>query len=200
MKRELRLPFLYLTKAKIQMKLNQILAISLILAISSFSYVGAYDSTHYKIHQGDVLDVSVWGDETLVKVIRVLPDGSISFPLAGYVMVAGFSPSEVEEKITKKLKKYLPDPEVTVIVNSTDGNKVYILGKVNKPGVIPLQGPMTILQALSISGGFNRFADLGEIKILRGRKVLEVDYDSLIRGKHLELNYPLQADDTILVP
>lgn len=182
------------------MKLNQILAISLILAISSFSYVSAYDSSHYKIHQGDVLDVSVWGDETLAKVIRVLPDGSISFPLAGYIMVAGFSSSEVEEKITKKLKKYLPDPEVTIIVNSTDGNKAYILGKVNKPGVIPLQGPMTILQAFSISGGFDRFAELGEIKILRGRKILEVDYDSLIRGKHLELNYLLQAGDTILVP
>ena len=182
------------------MKLNAILLFSLILVSSPFSSVSAYDSTHYKINQGDVLDVSVWGDETLAKVIRVLPDGSISFPLAGYVMVAGFSPSEVEENITKKLKKYLPDPEVTVIVQSTDGNKVYILGKVNKPGVISLQGPMTILQALSISGGFDRFADLGEIKILRGRKILEVDYDNLIRGKHLESNFPLQADDTILVP
>lgn len=182
------------------MKLNQILVISFILLIASFNGVIAYDSTHYKIQQGDVLDVSVWGDETLVKVIRVLPDGSISFPLAGHVQVAGFSPTEVEASITKKLKKYLPDPEVTVIVQSTDGNKIYILGKVNKPGVISLQGPMTILQALSTSGGFNRFADLDEIKILRGKKVLEVNYTDLIRGKNLKSNYSLQADDTILVP
>ena len=158
------------------------------------------DSGEYKIRQGDMLDVSVWGDETLVKEIRVLPDGSISFPLAGQVPVAGFSPSEIEALITKKLKKYLPDPEVTVIVQSTDGNKVYILGKVNTPGAIPLQGPMTVLQALSISGGFDRFADLDEIKILRGRKVLEVHYSDLIRGKNLKSNYSLQADDTILVP
>ena len=182
------------------MKLNQILAISYILLVASFNGVNAYDSTHYKIHQGDVLDVSVWGDKTLVKVIRVLPDGSISFPLAGHVQVAGFSPTEVEASITKKLKKYLPDPEVTVIVQSTDGNKVYILGKVNKPGVISLQGPMTILQALSTSGGFDRFADLDEIKILRGKKVLEVNYTDLIQGKNLKSNYSLQADDTILVP
>lgn len=168
--------------------------------MAPFGLLHAVDSSHYKVHQGDILDVSVWGDDTLVKVTRVLPDGSISFPLAGQVSVAGFSLSEIEARITKKLKTYLPDPEVTVIVQSTDGNKVYILGKVNTPGAIPLQGPMTILQALSISGGFDRFADLTEIKILRGRKVLEVHYDDLIRGKNLKSNYTLQADDTILVP
>ncbi len=182
------------------MKLSKILIITLILSVTPFSLLQAYDSSHYKIHQGDVLDISVWGDDTLAKVIRVLPDGNISFPLAGNILVAGYSSSEVAARISKKLKTYLPDPEVTVIVQSTEGNKVYILGKVNKPGVILLQGPMTILQALSISGGFNRFADLDEIKILRGKKVLEVHYSDLIRGKHLESNYPLQADDTILVP
>ena len=168
--------------------------------MSPFSLLQAYDSSHYKIRQGDVLDVSVWGDETLAKVIRVLPDGNISFPLAGNILVAGYSSSEVVARITKKLKTYLPDPEVTVIVQSTEGNKVYILGKVNKPGVISLQGPMTVLQALSTSGGFNRFADLDEIKILRGKKVLEVNYTDLIRGENLKSNYSLQADDTILIP
>ncbi len=182
------------------MKLNNTLIIILILSVTPFSLLQAYDSTHYKIRQGDVLDVSVWGDETLTKEIRVLPDGNISFPLAGSVIVAGYSSSEIAERITKKLKAYLPDPEVTVIVQSTEGNRVYILGKVNTPGAISLQGPMTILQALSISGGFDRFADLTEIKILRGRKVLEVHYDDLIRGKNLKSNYTLQADDTILVP
>lgn len=170
------------------------------LYITPSSFLLAYDSSEYKIRQGDVLDVSVWGDDTLVKIIRVLPDGNISFPLAGQVPVAGFSSSEIAARITEKLKTYLPDPEVTVIVQSTDGNKVYILGKVNTPGTIPLLGPMTVLQALSISGGFDRFADLDEIKILRGRKILEIHYSDLIRGKNLKSNYTLQADDTILVP
>ncbi len=182
------------------MELNKTILLILLVCSAPFNYIFAAEDSAYKIRQGDILDVSVWGDETLVKVIRVLPDGSISFPLAGHVSVAGNSPAEVEKSITKKLKKYLPDPEVTVIVQSTDGNKVYILGKVNKPGVIPLQGPMTILQALSISGGFNRFADLDEIKILRGKKILDVNYTNLIRGEGLEFNYSLQADDTILVP
>lgn len=182
------------------MKLNKILFFSLILCITPLSFLQAEDVEHYKIRQSDVLSVSVWGDEALAKVIRVLPDGSISFPLAGYIPVAGLSSSEIEMSVTTKLKKYLPDPEVTVIVQSTDGNKAYILGKVNKPGVISLQGPMTILQALSTSGGFDRFADLDEIKILRGKEVLEVNYTDLIRGKNLKSNYSLQADDTILVP
>lgn len=185
------------------MKMKQLLIFSLMLciALTALPKISHADEiNHYKIRQGDVLDISVWGDETLVKVIRVLPDGSISFPLAGHVTVAGLSPSKIEENIATKLKKYLPDPEVTVIVQNTDGNKVYILGKVNKPGVIPLQGPMTILQALSISGGFDRFADLDEIKILRGKNALDVNYSDLIRGKGLQSNYFLQADDTILVP
>lgn len=168
--------------------------------MTPFSVLHAEDVRHYKIHQGDVLNVSVWGDATLVKDIRVLPDGSISFPLAGHVFVAGLSSSEIEASITKKLKTYLPDPEVTVIVQSTDGNKVYILGKVNTPGAIPLQGPMTVLQALSISGGFDRFADLDEIKIIRNKKVFDVHYTDLIRGKNLGSNYILKANDTILVP
>ena len=174
--------------------------LSLVLFLQPFSLLHAGDTSHYQIRQGDVLDVSVWGDETLVKVIRVLPDGRITFPLAGNLIVAGLSSSEVEAHLTTKLKTYLPDPEVTVIVQSTEGNKIYILGKVTSPGAIPLQGPLTVLQALSISGGFDRFADLDEIKILRGKKILEIHYPDLIRGKNLDSNYVLQADDTILVP
>ena len=182
------------------MKLNKTMILTLILICSPIGLLHADNTKSYKILPGDVLDVSVWGDKTLVKVIRVLPDGSISFPLAGHVSVAGLSSSEIEMRITEKLKKYLPDPELTVIVQSTDGNKVYILGKVNKPGIIQLQGPMTILQALSISGGFDRFADLEEIKVLRDKKVMNVNYSDLIRGKDLESNHYLQANDTILVP
>ena len=182
------------------MKLYNHVILSLLLSILSVGYVQANEINAYKIRQGDMLDVSVWGDATLVKITRVLPDGSISFPLAGNLQVAGLSSTEIEQRISTKLKKYLPDPEVTVIIQSTDGNKVYILGKVNTPGAILLQGPMTILQALSISGGFDRFADLDEIKIIRAKKVLDVHYSDLIRGKNLESNYILQADDTILVP
>ena len=179
------------------MKLNQIvLTILLILAMP----ISLLQADSYQIRQGDVLDVSVWGDETLKKVIRVLPDGSISFPLAGQISVAGHSSTDVAAMITTNLKKYLPDPEVTVIVQSTDGNRIYIVGKVSTPGFIPLQGPMTVLQALSLSGNFDRFADLDEIKLLRGKKTLDVHYKDLLKGENLDSNYLLQANDTILVP
>jgi len=183
------------------MKLNQILFVFLFLSWAPVAPLLAGDSSDtYKIRQGDILDISVWGDDTLNKQVRVLPDGSISFPLVGQVSVAGHSPADVDGQITTKLKTYLPDPEVNVIVQSTEGNRVYIIGKVNTPGVIPLQGPMTVLQALSISGGFDKFAELDEIKILRGKQVMPVNYSDLIRGRNLASNHLLQADDTILVP
>jgi len=189
-------PFL-LNQGRISMKAKQlVITLFLLLAMP----IGLLQADSYQIRQGDVLDVSVWGDDTLKKVIRVLPDGSISFPLAGQISAAGHSSTDVAEMIRTNLKKYLPDPEVTVIVQSTDGNRIYILGKVNTPGSIPLQGPMTVLQALSISGGFDRFADLDEIKILRGKKTLDVHYKDLLKGENLGSNYVLQADDTILVP
>lgn len=163
--------------------------------------VNAADQAHYQLHQGDKLDISVWGDKTLSKELRILPDGSISFPLVGRVVVAGKSSTEVEKSLASKLKKYLPEPEVTVIVIATEGSRVYVLGKVKKPGPIALTGPMTILHALSIAGGFDKFADLDSVKILKkDNKIQLVDYSRLLQGKDLHTNYLLSADDTILVP
>lgn len=170
----------------------------------AFSNAYADSSSNYLLREGDTIHISVWGDETLSKELRVLPDGSVSFPLAGRVEVAGWPITAIENIITGKLKKYLPDPEVTVIVTGTAGNKVYILGKVKNPGPIPITGPLTILQALSIAGGLDKFADSDAIKVIRrdkGKyKVLPVDYDNLLRGAELNSNYILSADDTILVP
>ena len=164
----------------------------------------ASENNHYLLHQGDRLDISVWGDKSLAKELKVLPDGSISFPLTGRVEVAGKSSTEVEQLISKKLTKYLPEPEVTVIVVGTEGSKIYILGKVKQPGPVLLTGPITVLQALSIAGGFDKFADTDSIKILKSKKnggqVLVVDYTKLLKGQDLNTNYVLTADDTILVP
>lgn len=158
----------------------------------------------YKLNQGDILQISVWGEETLNKEVKVLPDGSISFPLAGRVEVANINTTEIEKRITEKLKTYLPDPQVTVVVSNIDGNKAYIIGKVNKPGPMLLSGPMTVLQALSLAGGLDKFANLSAIQILRGvgdsQEVISVHYDKLIQGKNLESNILLNTGDTILVP
>lgn len=157
----------------------------------------------YKLNPGDALQISVWGEDSLQKEVKVLPDGSISFPLAGRVEVANSSTAEAEKKITEKLKTYLPDPQVTVIVSSIEGNKVYIIGKVLKPGPVLLTAPMTVMQALSLAGGLDRFADESDVKVLRmGEKpsLLPVNYGKLLSGQQLENNYLLKTGDTILVP
>jgi polysaccharide biosynthesis/export protein len=166
--------------------------------------VAADTSSTYKLNQGDLLQISVWGEETLQKEVRVLPDGSISFPLAGRVEVANETATEVEKRVTEKLKVYLPDPQVTVVVTNTEGNKAYVIGKVVKPGAVLLTGSTTALQAISLAGGLDKFADLSAIKLLRGvgknQTVVNVNYNSLIKGQSLDSNVLLNAGDTILVP
>lgn len=158
----------------------------------------------YKLNQGDVLQISVWGEESLQKEVRVLPDGSITFPLAGRVEVANATTPEIEKRITEKLKTYLPDPQVTVTISNTEGNRAYIIGKVLRPGAILITGPMTVMQAISLAGGLDRFADKDSIKVLRGsagaQTVLLVNYDKLIKGQDLNSNVLLNTGDTILVP
>ncbi|WP_020168545.1 MULTISPECIES: polysaccharide biosynthesis/export family protein [Methylotenera] len=158
----------------------------------------------YTLREGDVLDVSVWGEETLKKEVKVLPDGSITFPLAGRVDVSNATTTEVEKRITEKLKTYLPDPQVTVVISSIEGNRVYVIGKVLKPGPILLISPMTVMQALSQAGGLDKFADSDDLKVLRTTKgvqnTISVDYDDLINGKNLDSNILLKTGDTILVP
>jgi len=160
----------------------------------------AFAADTYKIKEGDALQISVWGEETLQKEVKVLPDGSISFPLAGRVDVVDATAAEVEKRVTEKLKTYLPDPQVTVIVSNIEGNRVFVLGKVTKPGPVLMTGPMTVMQALSLAGGLDKFAEPGSIKVLRGQNVMMVDYNAIMRGQNLGSNVVLKTGDTVLVP
>ena len=176
----------------------------LLMLVSTFFTNMVFAADTYKLKEGDSLQISVWGEDTLQKEVKVLPDGSISFPLAGRVEVVDATTAEVEKRLTEKLKTYLPDPQVTVVVSNVEGNRVYVLGKVVKPGSVLMTGPMTALQALSLAGGMDKFADLTGIKVLRnspkGQVVMPVDYQALIRGQNLSTNVLLKEGDTILVP
>lgn len=165
----------------------------------------AQSQAAYKLRHGDALMVSVWRDEALRMEVRVLPDGSITFPLAGRVEVVGLSTPEVEARVAEKLKKYIPVPVVTVAITGTDGNQVYVLGKVVRPGAVTLTSPeTTVLQMLSQVGGLDRFADGNSIRVLRtsaqGNQILPVRYDDLIKGNQLDTNVVLMPGDTVLVP
>lgn len=163
-------------------------------------------ATHpYQLRHGDALTVSVWREEALSMEVRVLPDGSITFPLAGRVEVVGLTTPQAEELIAKKIKTYIPEAVVTVAVTGIDGSRVYVLGKVAEPGPVTLISPSTtVLQVLSQAGGLDRFADGNAIRVLRqtssGATLLPVRYNELIRGSAIETNVVLQPGDTILVP
>ena len=174
------------------------------LLMMSISIANASPTQSYKLREGDLIQVSVWGEDKLQKESLVLPDGNITYPLAGRVEVVGLTSTEVEKKIAEKLKTYLPDPQVSVVIVSITGNLAHVMGKVLKPGQVLMTGPMTVLDALSVAGGFDKFADRNNIKVLRntpqGQKAIPVYYDQLIRGERLESNIILNPGDTILVP
>ena len=158
----------------------------------------------YRLHQGDKVLISVWREETLQKEVVVLPDGSITFPLIGRVEVVGLSTPEVEQSITAKLKKYIPDPIVTVVIAGIEGNRAFVMGKVMRPGPLVLNGPTSVLQAISMAGGFDKFADESSIKVIRtkpdGQEILPVSYKDIISGRNISTNILLKAGDTLVVP
>lgn len=161
----------------------------------------------YALRHGDRLQISVWKEEALNREVRVLPDGSISFPLVGRILVSGMSTIDVEKRLLEGLKRYIPEAVVTVVVTGTDGNSVYVLGKVVKPGPVALTSPdTTVLQVLSQAGGLDRFANADAIMVMRRSpkdpraQMLRVRYSELLRGEALDSNVVMRPGDTILVP
>ena len=159
---------------------------------------------NYVIGDQDVLDVSVWKEPEVSRVVPVRPDGKISLPLLNDVQAAGLTPSQLAAEITDSLKKYVTSPQVTVIVTTINSQRVYILGEVTRPGAFPMLPGMTVMQALSSAGGFTAFAKMKSIYVLRnenGKKVkYPFNYKDAINGKNSEQDIPLKAGDTIVVP
>ncbi len=162
------------------------------------------ESPVYQIGPNDILNIHVWQEEDLTRDVTVMPDGRISFPLIGNILAQGKTVTELKEIITKKLKKFVTAPEVTVIVNESLSRTVYTIGTVNTPGPYPLAPDMTVLQALSTAGGFTEWADTKNILIVRrdGKKEVQLhfNYKKFISGKNLEQNILLKPNDTIVVP
>lgn len=156
----------------------------------------------YRIGSEDVLDVSVWHDPDLSKVVPVRPDGFISLPMVGEVRAEGKTPVELEQEITGKLKEYVQQPKVTVIVHEVNATRVFVTGEVAHPGAFPIRGRMTVLQALALAGGFTDFANQGSIVVIRRNgKGLPVDYADLVTDEDKDrLNVWLAPGDTVVVP
>ena len=181
--------------------------LGLIITFFIFSIGGsafADDETGYKINAGDILNISVWKEPDLQGETIVRPDGGISFPLVGDLNIQGKTVENVRQLITGKLQKYIPDPVVTVAMRQIAGNKLYVIGKVNKPGVFPIDQTIDVMQALAMAGGLTPYAATGSIKILRRegkvQKVYRFDYADVEAGEKLEQNRILLSGDVVVVP
>jgi polysaccharide biosynthesis/export protein len=157
----------------------------------------------YVIGADDFLKIVVWKETELTETLPVRPDGKISMPLLGDVAAAGMTPTELAASIQQKLKKYISDPRVTVVVAAMNSRRVFVTGEVAHSGAIPLLPHMTVLQALS-SAGFTQFANLKAIYVLRnegGRQTkLPFNYKEVVKGQRQDENVELRPGDTIVVP
>jgi polysaccharide export outer membrane protein len=157
----------------------------------------------YVIGADDVLLVSVWKEPDLTTTLPVRPDGNISLPLLNDVQAAGLSPMQLATSITEKLKKFVADPRVTVVVTQINSQKVYVTGEVQHTGALQLLPNMTVLQALA-DAGFTQFANTKGIYVLRAengrQQKIPVNYKRLVRGQAMEQNIILKPGDTIVVP
>lgn len=157
----------------------------------------------YVIGPDDNLHISVWKEPELTQSLPVRPDGKISLPLLNDVVASGLTPTQLADSITTKLKKYIADPRVTVVVTAMNSQKIYVLGEVLHPGTLLLQPNMSVLQALA-TAGFTPFANTKGIYILRNengkQQKVPVHYRSLIKGEAVDQNLILKPGDTIVVP
>lgn len=157
----------------------------------------------YVIGSDDQLHITVWKEQELTETLPVRPDGKISMPLLNDVPAAGLTPLQLAASITEKLKKYIADPRVTVVVTAMNSRRVFVTGEVLHTGAINLLPHMTVLQALS-NAGFTQFANMKGIYILRTvngqQQRIPFNYKDVVKGRHPEQNIELKAGDTIVVP
>lgn len=158
----------------------------------------------YLLQEGDVLEISVWKEEGLSREITVAPDGMLAFPLIGQIKAKGLPIAQLQVEMSNKLATYIPDPSVSIVLKSAGGSKFYVIGKVNRPGGFPLQGPINVLQALSLAGGLTTFAEYNEIKVIRRvgdeTRAVPFRYGDMEDGEKLDQNIALESGDVVVVP
>ncbi len=158
----------------------------------------------YVIGPEDVLDINVWKEPDMTRIVPVRPDGKISLPLINDVQASGSTPQQLAKAVTDKLRKFLTEPQVTVIVTQINSQRVFVVGEVLRAGAFPLIPGMTVLQALASAGGFTTFADMKKIHVMRlanGKHVeMPFNYREVLKGDNPDQNIKLEPGDTVVVP
>jgi polysaccharide export outer membrane protein len=166
---------------------------------------GADRTSSYRVKPGDQLEISIWKEPDMRRETLVLPDGTVSYPLAGHPKVTGLTPQEIEQLLDRLLASYFNDPFISVVVKRASGNQIYVMGQVRNPGAFTITQPVDVMQALSLAGGLSEFADKGDIIVLRrldsgAQESIRFAYSSVQRGKKLSSNIILKSGDTVVVP
>ena len=186
------------------LKIALIAPVCLFTGLAGTNSLQAETPESYLIQPGDILQISVWREESLLRQVLIRPDGRMSFPLVGDIQAAGHSVEDVRETVTQRLSKYIPDPVVTVSTHELNGNKIYVIGKVNRPGEFIANRNLDVVQALSIAGGMTPYAAANKIKVLRRengtQKSIPFRYSDIEKGENLEQNIVLKSGDVVVVP
>lgn len=168
---------------------------------SSMSEATTTTASDYRMFAGDKLRIEVYKDEQLSQSLQIRPDGKITLPFVGDVQAAGHTPTELRDSLTTSLKEYITNPVVTVIVVESTPQSVYVMGEVKSSGPIPLKGPLSVMQAIAMAGGFSEFANKKDIRIQRqtgtGVKTLSFNYKEALEDNRAPML--LQAGDVVVV-
>jgi polysaccharide export outer membrane protein len=175
----------------------------LVLLVGTFATAQAQQAS-YVVKPGDVLEIAVWKEPDLQRQVLIRPDGAFSFPLVGEVDARGKTVIDLNKIVSERLSKYIAEAVVTIAVQEIKGNKIYVLGQVNKPGEFIVNPSVNIMQALSMAGGTTAFAATNDIVVLRGQgksqTAMQFRYADVSRGRNLEQNIELVAGDIVVVP
>jgi polysaccharide export outer membrane protein len=165
---------------------------------------GVIPPVDYAIGPGDVLNIVFWREPDMTADVVVRPDGRISVPLLNDVVVAGLSPEQLRQKLAVDARRFVQDPNVTVVVKQINSRRVFITGQVSKPGPYPLVTPMNVLQLISTAGGLLEYADGKDVVVMRtenGKAInFRFNYKEVVRRKNLQQNIDLKPGDTVIVP
>jgi polysaccharide biosynthesis/export protein len=184
--------------------LSMIFSYSVCFAEEKMDTQNSSGASHYLIGANDLLNIFVWKESDLTQDVTVMADGRITLPIIGDIMVKGLTVTQLRDIIQEKLKNYISNPDVTVVVKESRSRKVYTIGKIRNPGSYNLAPDMTVLQALSAAGGCTDWAEIKKIMIVRRNENKEVifhfNYEEYVSGKNPDQNILLEPNDTIVVP
>lgn len=160
--------------------------------------------SQYRLQPGDVVQVSVWKETDLQSDVLIRPDGGFSFPLVGEFIAVGKTIEELNVEVTRRIQRFVPDAVVNISLKQPQGHRVYVVGRVNRPGEFLAVRPLDVMQALSMAGGATPFASLNRIKVLRRingkQQSFKFRYSDIEAGRKLEQNMVLQGGDIVVVP